>query len=56
MVVMTPGFACVKAVMLSACPRLAVTATEVGVLTFGTKEIVDSTHVVAPSRRSSRGA
>jgi hypothetical protein len=56
MVVMTPGLACVIAVMFSDCPRLAVTDTPVGVVTSGTKEIVVSVQVVAPSRRSSRGA
>ena len=56
MVVATPGFAAVNAVMFSASPRLAVTLNPVGDVTVDANEIVTSVHVVAPSRRSSRGA
>ena len=55
-VVATPGLAAVNAVMLIDSPRFAVAVNPVGVDTLEEKEIVVSVHVVAPSRRSSRGA
>ena len=55
-VVSTPGLAFVIAVMLSVNPGDGVTDTLVGGFTTGAKLMTDSTQLVAPSRRSSRGA